>query len=224
MFYFPLSHLFILFGLILLGLLIFLIEVKAITYAYEKAGINHRYVFAVLLASLVGSVVNIPLARLGGGEVVVGGHLVRYHGMDYFIPAIGRTAGTLLAVNVGGALVPTLVSVYLLWRMPRLLPKAAVGVAAVSLAIYALAEPVHGVGIAVPTFIPPVLAALVALVLDRQSAPPLAYVSGTLGVLIGADLMNLGAVASLGAPVASIGGAGTFDGVFLTGIVAVLLA
>jgi uncharacterized membrane protein len=42
--------------------------------------------------------------------------------------------------------------------------------------------------------------------------------------LIGADLMHLGAVEGLGAAVASIGGAGTFDGVFLAGIAAVLLS
>ena len=52
----------------------------------------------------------------------------------------------------------------------------------------------------------------------------IAYVSGSLGTLIGADLLNLHRIAYLGAPVASIGGAGTFDGVFLTGIVAILLA
>ena len=45
-----------------------------------------------------------------------------------------------------------------------------------------------------------------------------------MGTLIGADIMNLGKIQGLGAPVASIGGAGTFDGVFLVGIVAVLLA
>ena len=45
-----------------------------------------------------------------------------------------------------------------------------------------------------------------------------------MGTLIGADLTNLDKVAGLGAPVASIGGAGTFDGIFLTGILAVLLA
>jgi uncharacterized membrane protein len=52
----------------------------------------------------------------------------------------------------------------------------------------------------------------------------IAYMGGVLGTLIGADLNNLGRVADLGAPVVSIGGAGTFDGVFLTGILAVLLA
>jgi uncharacterized membrane protein len=50
-----------------------------------------------------------------------------------------------------------------------------------------------------------------------------AYVSGTLGTLIGADLTNLHSIGKLGAPVASIGGAGTFDGVFLSGLIAVLL-
>jgi uncharacterized membrane protein len=52
----------------------------------------------------------------------------------------------------------------------------------------------------------------------------LAYISGSLGTLIGADLLNLNNIQGLGAPVASIGGAGTFDGIFVTGILAVLLA
>jgi uncharacterized membrane protein len=42
--------------------------------------------------------------------------------------------------------------------------------------------------------------------------------------MIGADLLNLGSIHGLGAPVASIGGAGTFDSIFLIGIVAVLIA
>jgi uncharacterized membrane protein len=58
----------------------------------------------------------------------------------------------------------------------------------------------------------------------QRNAPPLAYIAGGLGTLIGADLTNLDKVRGLGAPVASIGGAGTFDGIFLTGILAVLLA
>jgi len=56
-----------------------------------------------------------------------------------------------------------------------------------------------------------------------RSIHVIAYVSGVLGTLIGADLTNLNRIADLGAPVASMG-AGTFDGVFLIGIVAVLLA
>ena len=71
---------------------------------------------------------------------------------------------------------------------------------------------------------PAVITAIVALVLSRQNAAPLAYIAGGLGTLIGADITNLDKVRGLGAPVASIGGAGTFDGIFLTGILAVLLA
>jgi uncharacterized membrane protein len=45
-----------------------------------------------------------------------------------------------------------------------------------------------------------------------------------LGTLLGADLLNLGAIDDLAAPIASIGGAGTFDGIFPTGLIAVLIA
>jgi uncharacterized membrane protein len=65
---------------------------------------------------------------------------------------------------------------------------------------------------------------VVALLLSRRYAAPLAYIGGSLGTLIGADLLNLGNLQGLGAPVASIGGAGTFDGIFVTGILAVLIA
>jgi uncharacterized membrane protein len=69
-----------------------------------------------------------------------------------------------------------------------------------------------------------VVTALTALLIARRGAAAVAYAGGSLGTLIGADLLNLGAVRGLGTPIASIGGAGTFDGIFLTGIVAVLLA
>ena len=87
-----------------------------------------------------------------------------------------------------------------------------------------MARPMPGVGIAEPTFMPFLVTVGIVLVLSRKNAAPLAYIAGSLGTLIGADLMNLGRIRGLGAPVASIGGAGTFDGIFLTGILAVLLA
>jgi uncharacterized membrane protein len=65
---------------------------------------------------------------------------------------------------------------------------------------------------------------LVAALMSWRELAPLAYIGGSLGVLIGADLTNLDKISGLGAPVASIGGAGTFDGIFVTGLFAVLLA
>ena len=99
-----------------------------------------------------------------------------------------------------------------------------VGVAAVALVTHLIARPVKGVGITTPVLIPPIAAAVAALILSLVHATTLAYVGGVLGTLMGADLSNLGKIPALGAPVASIGGAGTFDGVFLTGIIAVILA
>jgi uncharacterized membrane protein len=71
---------------------------------------------------------------------------------------------------------------------------------------------------------PVVAAAILAFIFSRKYPAPRAYIGGSMGALIGADLLNLDKIAGLGAPVASIGGAGTFDGIFLTGILAVLLA
>jgi uncharacterized membrane protein len=99
-----------------------------------------------------------------------------------------------------------------------------VATAAVTLLTYWWARPVAGVGIVVPMLLPPLSAALAALLLVPQQTPLAAYVAGTMGTLIGADVLHVRQVTKLATPVASIGGAGTFDGVFLTGIIAVLLA
>jgi uncharacterized membrane protein len=220
--FFPLALPFVLGLLFLIGLLIALIEVGILEYAYTKIGVDRRYLFAVLLLSLLGSYVNIPVAHLPG-ERVITGRVITFFGMRYVIPMVQEWPGTVIAVNVGGAVVPTLLSLYLIYKH-RLYISGLIGIAIVAAVLYWLATPVRGVGIAVPVFIPPLVAAVTAWVLQRNAAPPLAYIVGSMGTLIGADLLNLGKIQGLGAPVASIGGAGTFDGIFLTGIIAVLLA
>src|SRR5256886_16520376 len=111
--FFPLAYPFVLGLLFLLGLLIALIEIGVIGYAYEKVGVQRRYVFALLLLSLLGSYVNIPVAELPAGRVV-SGQEVTYFGMRYVIPVVEEWPGTIIAVNVGGAVVPTILSLYLL--------------------------------------------------------------------------------------------------------------
>ena len=149
--------------------------------------------------------------------------VIDFFGMQYDRAGGQPLAGTVIAVNVGGAVIPTLMSIYLL-VIRNLWIKGAIATAIVALVLHWLADPVPGLGIAVPVFVPVVITAVVALLLSRRDAAPLAYIAGSLGTLIGADLTNLDKVRGLGAPVASIGGAGTFDGIFLTGILAVLLA
>jgi len=220
--YFPLALPFVLGLFLLMGVLIALIEVGLLEYAYTKIGVGRRALFAVLLLSLLGSYVNIPVAHLPDEQVITG-RVITHFGMRYIIPLVQEWPGTVIAVNVGGAVVPTLLSLYLLYRH-RLYVSGLVGVVIVAVGAHWLAMPVRGVGIAVPIFIPPLVATATAWVLQRRAAPPLAYIAGSLGTLIGADLLNLGQLQGLGAPVASIGGAGTFDGIFVTGILAVLLA
>ena len=220
--YFPLAPLFLLALIVLLGLVIFLIQIGLLGYAYEKIGIRREHVFALLLLSLLGSYVNIPVAEMPEKEVL-SGQEVNFFGVRHVIPAVEAWPRTVIAVNVGGAILPTLLSLYLLVKN-KLYGPGLLGVAIVALAVHWMAYPVRGVGIAVPIFIPPLIAALAALLLSRPSAPALAYIAGSLGTLIGGDLMNLDKIQGLGAPVASIGGAGTFDGIFVTGILAVLLA
>jgi uncharacterized membrane protein len=220
--YFPLAWPFLLALFALFTILVMLVELNILKYTYARMGIPPRFILAILLVTLLGSSINIPIAQLPP-ERVVSGKVVHSFGMRYVVPVVREWPGTVLAVNVGGALIPIILSIYLTFKN-RLLASALIAVAAVALVTHELARPVRGVGISVPLFIPPIVAALVALVLSWRRAAPLAYIAGSLGTLIGADLLNLGKVRGLGAPVASIGGAGTFDGVFLVGIVAVLLA
>ena len=206
---------------ILLGLLIF-IQLRLLGHAYSALGLDPRVAMLVLLGSLLGSYVNLPLARLPEQRVVTR-EVVEIFGVPFLAPVAVDWPGTILAINVGGAVIPILLSFYLLMRYD-LWVAGAVATAVVGFVVHRMATPIPGVGISVPTIAPPLLAAGVALVLSRRFAAPIAYIGGSLGVLIGADLLNLGRLQSLGAPVASIGGAGTFDGIFLTGVIAVLLA
>jgi len=212
------------FGLLaaILFVLVLVIELRAFRYAYERIGLGHRASLLVLLASLIGGYFNIPLVQLPGRQIITRGE-VQFFGMVHVVPVAVEWPGTLIAINVGGAVVPVLVSAYLLVTR-RLWLQGAIAIVCVTAVCHMLAYPVPGLGIAMPVFVPPIAAAVVAFLLSRPDAARLAYIGGTLGALTGADLLNLGKVQSLGAPIASIGGAGTFDGVFLTGIVAVLLA
>ena len=176
----------------------------------------------VLVGSLLGSYINIPVAQLAEARVA-SDEVIDFFGMRYVVPVVVDWPGTIIAVNVGGALIPGLLSLYLLARN-RIWLLGAVATVIVAVIVNHLAYPVRGVGIAVPVLGPPLVTAIVALLLSRRFAGPLAYVSGSLGTLIGADLLNLDKLHGLGAPIASIGGAGTFDGIFVTGILAVLLA
>jgi uncharacterized membrane protein len=207
---------------LLAGGLIILIQLHILRYAYMRLSVGPVGALFILFGSLIGSYFNIPITILPG-QAVESGQIVDFFGMRYVVPLVVASPGTVLAVNVGGAIIPTVMSTYLVIRY-QVWIKAILAIAAIAFVIHSMATPVHGIGIAVPVFVPVVATAILAFILSREYAAPLAYIGGSMGTLIGADLLNLDKIGSLGAPIASIGGAGTFDGIFLTGILAVLLA
>jgi uncharacterized membrane protein len=175
-----------------------------------------------LLGSLFGSAINIPVARYPEA-VVASGRIVSVFGVPYVVPVVESWPGTIVAVNLGGAVFPTLLSAYLLYAVGHVLPILAV-VAVVAAVTHRFARLEPGVGIVIPILVPPLASALAAWLIAPEVRAAAAYVGGTLGTLIGADLLNLGRMRGSSAPVASIGGAGTFDGIFVAGIVSVLIA
>ncbi|KON29654.1 hypothetical protein AC482_06010 [miscellaneous Crenarchaeota group-15 archaeon DG-45] len=190
----------------------------------------------LLLISLFGSFVNIPVAELKSRAPMFTYREVPLFGVAWHVPRMEMgTRTTLVTLNVGGALVPLIISAYILaYAIPHGDPdplsaygKVLLVLAVVALAVNRTSRIVKGLGIATPALVPPAITVLATLLVYRVggiSSPTLiAYAGGTLGALVGADLLNIRHLPKLGAPVVSIGGAGTFDGIYTTGIASVLL-
>jgi len=205
--------------LLVLWLLVFM---DTISFAYEQLGLSPEQALLLLLASLAGSGIDLPVARVESKSQPAP-TVVSVFGMQYVVPRAGG-GSTLIAVNVGGALIPTGFSVWLVLRDTQPWWEYVAAIAVVAAIVHLVARPVAGVGIVVPSLVPPLVAAAAAYGLAGTHAAPIAYVAGTLGTLLGADLSNLRRIPETGASVGSIGGAGTFDAVFLSGVMAVLLA
>lgn len=219
----PFSPLHLLLLVVVLTALVTFVQIGALTIAFEKLDLSPGSAMTLLLMSLLGSMFNLPLFTVTSQEPPASEVPPIFRGL-----LRGRqrpfTGKTLIAVNMGGAVVPLFFSLHLMRTADVNLALVLLGIALVSVVCYWVSRPVPGIGIGMPVFVAPVAAALVAILLDGEQSAPLAYICGTLGVLIGADILRLKDVRKMGAPIASIGGAGTFDGVFITGIVAVLLA
>ncbi len=207
-----------------LGVIVVFLLIGAADVAFQRIGLTRLQVVLVLVATFVGSYVNLPLFRVKSLERIMKVEEVRFFWVTYRIPRISvEEVSTLLAVNLGGAIIPLSVSVYLLYSHLDLIASALLATILTAIVVHLVARKVPGLGIATPAFIPPLAAALSAYAFAPGAPNVVAYVCGTLGTLIGADLTNLHGIEELGAPVVSVGGAGTFDGVFLSGIIASLL-
>ncbi len=219
----PFSPIYFLILLACLSLLLAFVQIGLLTIAFDKLGLSAEAGALLLFISLLGSLLNLPLFRIKA-ESPPPERLPPPWRELWGLRPPGPSGKTIIAVNLGGCVVPVGISVFLFVRHSLDLGETLLAITLVSFASYLASRPIQGVGIGMPLFVAPLVSAITGLLLNPANAAPLAYVCGTMGVLIGADLLRLPAIRQMGVPVASIGGAGTFDGIFLTGIVAALLA
>ena len=200
-----------------------ILQVHLFEIAFAKLGLTPEESLLLLIGSLLGSGINLPLLQLRNLEQ---GYPVKQaiQKVIWGIAPAKLSNKIIVAVNVGGCLIPLGLSFYFM-SLQLIDPiKIIIGVFAITLLSYKSSELIPGFGVGMPIFLAPLSAALIALVIDPEHAGQLAYMSGVLGVLIGADLLRIKNIAQLGTSIAVIGGAGTFDGIFLTGLIAALLA
>lgn len=198
-----------------------LISFNILGTAFKKLGFPPEYSVYFLFLSLLGSYVNLPIKKVRSRVPVISSNASDTLWSGYIASSLKAERST-IALNLGGAVIPLGMSVFLASMVS--LVDVLIGIFVMTFIIHKIAKPVKGSGIAIHAMLPPLLAAAVALIISPQNAPIIAYISGTLGCLIGIDILNLKKIPDLGVPLVSIGGAGTFDAIFLTGIIAVLIA
>jgi uncharacterized membrane protein len=218
MFFLPISFLIFILFILFLPFIFVLAYLNVITLGFEKLGISPEATSFLLFLILIGSFFNIPLTK----KKLVYKLESRFFGL-WQRPRI-ETQG--VAINVGGAIFPLLISFYFLFLAFQ------TGISLKSIFIVTflmiilcqfLAKIIPGLGVALPTLIPPIFSAIFSLIFVPEFAAPAAFISGVLGTLIGADLLNLKKVQKMGGFL-SIGGAGVFDGIFLVGVISSLLS
>jgi uncharacterized membrane protein len=196
--------------------------------ALVKLGLSPQASFLAAFGIFFGGLVNVPVKRIPRDETIEVMPFTLFGFGRVFPQWVRRRTYTVLAVNLGGCLVPAAIAVYELVRLAGIgggALLAALTAAAINIVVcYRLARPVSQVGIALPAFVPALIAAACGLLFLPDQAPPIAFTAGVLGPLIGADLLHLRDLQRIGAGVASIGGAGTFDGIVLSALIATLLA
>lgn len=214
MFFFPVGCLIFILFILFLPILFLLVFFQVVTFGFEKLGLSPEVTILILLLMLLGSAINIPLNRR---------KMVYVEERSFFglfkTPKL-RASG--ITINLGGAVIPVLLSIYFLFKVP--LKPVLMATFLMIFLSKILARPIPGQGIAIPAIIPPIFAVLFSWILAPEFMAPCAFISGVLGTLIGADILNLRKAKRLEPGLLSIGGAGVFDGIFLIGIISALLA
>jgi uncharacterized membrane protein len=196
--------------------------------AVFKLDLSPSIALTVTIAMFVGGLIDIPVTRIPR-QKSVSSHPLAVYGLAHFWPQAERkTLETIIAVNLGGCIVPVGLALYEIGHLATFNPRAVMLCVAGCLVnipvCYFIARPVKGVGIALPGWVSPVIAVPFAILFAPDAASPVAFVIGVLGPLIGADLLHVKDFEAAETGMASIGGAGTLDSIAYSGIIAGFLA
>lgn len=204
---------------------LFFAELMAVSLA--KLHLAPSTALLLVAAIIVGGLINIPVKRIPRSTALATHPFATFGILDWWPEMRRLRTETVIAVNLGGCVIPAALALYetlLVGREPSLLVTVAIASSINVVACYFLARPVSGIGIALPALVPALISAGTALLLAPDQAPPVAYVAGVAGPLIGADLLHLKDIRQAQSGILSIGGAGTFDGIVLSGVIAAYLA
>ncbi len=220
MIYLPVTLLLFLLLLLLLPFIWLTLAVEIVEIAVAKLGFSPNFAGLMLVLVILGSTINIPLYRVESPTLVAENFTELWLREFWGIPLRRVQRSTVVAVNVGGGLIPVGLALYQFTQGNAL--AILLVTAIVSFVSYYAARVVPGIGIQMSPLLAPLTAALSAMLIAAPHAAPVAFAGGVLGTLIGADLLHLKDIQSM-TGVLSIGGAGVFDGIALCGLFALLL-
>lgn len=152
-------------------------------------GFPPEYSVYFLFLSLLCSYVNLPVWKVISDMPVMSGNRIKSHWSGCAVPSPEIKRSTSIEVNLGGAVIPVVLSVFLSTMVSLI--DVLIGILVMTTIIYKIAKPVKGSGMAIHLVLPPVLAVAVAIIISSPDAPIIAYIIGTLGCLIGVDILNL---------------------------------
>ena len=166
------------------------------------------------------------------GSFLIGYGMLNFGGFEFDSIHLFYYGDWDVKINTGGAIIPIILSCYLAFKNKLSIKKICIGIFIVAIVTYLVTypDPQSGIKSEFPFWLMPVFfASLTSIFLfwtDKIKAAPFAYISGTLGVLIGADFFHLFKLLSFSIQKetdAVIGGAVVFDMIFITGILAVIV-
>ncbi len=221
MVYLPVSLLLFLLFLLLLPFIWIGLALDVVEVAVAKLGFSPTVALLLFIAVLIGSTINIPLYQVESITPIVPDFQELWLRQFWGIPLQKIRQKTIIALNVGGGLIPLILAIYELIRSDTVAIFWVTLI--VTIVTYFSAHIVPGIGIQINALVAPLTAAISAILIAEPLASSVAFAGGILGTLIGADLLHLKEIERMSAGILSIGGAGVFDGIALCGLIALLL-